>query len=160
MTHTGCLKKTQVSIERLITLVWKLLYVKVRIVLKSSDSQLSYEHKKKVISCRNCCENCNWSVSIKICFCYCNVSVTFSLLSCFLAYLGQFESKSHIQGHPWKAENIAFIWHQAWWGFRLYCWRYGLFKMCPNLFDRPCTTKILGWYVLCWHCRDILLSSG
>ena len=90
-------------------MVWKLPYVKVRTVLKSTDSQLSYEHKKKVISCRNCWENCNWSVSIKIRFCYCNVTVTFSLLSRFLAYLGQFESISHIQGHPWKAENYSFL---------------------------------------------------
>ena len=46
-------KKTHVIIERLITLVGKLPYVKVRIVLKSSDSQLSYEHKKRIILCKN-----------------------------------------------------------------------------------------------------------
>ena len=46
-------KKTHVIIERLITLVGKLPYVKVRIVLKSSDSQLSYKHKKRVILFRN-----------------------------------------------------------------------------------------------------------
>ena len=46
-------KKTQVSIERLITVVGKLPYVKVRIVLKSSDSQPSFKHKKRVILFRN-----------------------------------------------------------------------------------------------------------
>ena len=30
------------------------------------------------------------------------------LLSYFLAYLGQFKSKSHIQGHHWKEENQSF----------------------------------------------------
>ena len=37
-----------------------------------------------------------------------------------------------------KKRTRAFIWHQAWWNFRLYCWRYGLFNKCANLFDRPC----------------------
>ena len=30
------------------------------------------------------------------------------MLSRFLAYLGQFKSKSHIQGHPQKVENKSF----------------------------------------------------
>ena len=89
-------------------MVWRLPFVKVRTVLKFSDSQLLYEQKKKVILCRNGWENSVWSESIKISFCYCYKAVTFSILSRFLAYLGQFKSKSHIQGHPQKVENQSF----------------------------------------------------
>ena len=89
-------------------MVWRLPFVKVRTVFKFPDSQLSYEQKKKVILCRNGWENSVWSESIKISFCYCNKAVTFSMLSRFLAYLRQFKSKSHIQGHPQKVENRTF----------------------------------------------------
>ena len=47
---------------------WKLSYVKVRRVIKSSDSQLLYDHDKKVIVCRKGWENCVWSVSDKLYF--------------------------------------------------------------------------------------------
>ena len=131
-------KKTQVIIERLITLVWKLPYVKVRIVLKSSDSQLSYEHKKRIILCRNGWENCIWSLSIKIHFCYCQITVTFNYhhVSWHISdYLSPNLISRDITG---KKKTRAFIWYQAWWVFRLYCCRYGQFKKCTDLFNRAC----------------------
>ena len=87
-----------------ITLVWKLLYVKVRTVLESTDSQLSYEpyeYKKKVKIRLEVYQSRFLFVTV-------TVTETFSLLSRFLAILRQFKSKSHIQGHPRKVETQSF----------------------------------------------------
>ena len=120
-------KKTEVIIKRVITLVWKLQYVNVRIVWKSSDSQLSCEHKKRIILCRNGWENCIWSISMKNYFCYCQITVTFNYhhVSWYiLDFLSPNLISRDIIG---KKRTRAFIWHQYWWGFRLYCCRYGHF---------------------------------
>ena len=118
-------KKLEVSIERLITLVWKLPYVKVRIVLKSSDSQLSYEHKKRVILCRNGWENCIWSGSMKFHFYYCQITVTFNYHHVFLNISDNFGPNLIYRDITGKKRTRAFFWHQIWWCFRLYCCRYG-----------------------------------
>ena len=70
-------KEMPKSIWWLITSVWNFQNVKLMTVLNSSDPQLSYEHKKEVILCRNGWENHIWSFTIKIFFCYWNVTVTF-----------------------------------------------------------------------------------
>ena len=132
-------KKTLVSIERLITLVWKLIYVKVRIVLKSQNSQLSYEHKKRVILIRNGWENCIWSVSMNIHFCYCQITVTFNYHHVFLHISDNLSQNLISRDITGKKRTRAFIWHQSWWSFRLYCCRYGHFKKGTNLFNRACT---------------------
>ena len=115
MTHYWCL----------ITLVWKLPYIKVRTVLKSSDSQLSCEHKKKVILCRNSWENHIWSVSMKIHFYHCHITPTYSLLS-HLLWLTNFVVKyihveaEHLFGVELshftqeEAENFSTLWLNTW----------------------------------------------
>ena len=139
-------KKTQVSIERLITLVWKLPYVKVRIVWKSSDSQLSYGHKKKMILCRNGSRNCIWSVSMKIYFCYCQITVTFNYHHVSLHISNNLSPNFISRDITGKKRTRAFIWHQAWWGFRLYYCRNGHFKKGTNLFNRACKSLLLFGY--------------
>ena len=104
-------KKLKVSIERPITLVWKLPYVKVRIVLKSSDSQLSYEHKKRVILCRNGWENCIWSGSMKFHFYYCQITVTFNYHHVFLNISDNFGPNLISRDITGKKRTRAFIWH-------------------------------------------------
>ena len=37
-----------------------------------------------------------------------------------------------------KKRTRAFIWHQAWWGFRLYYCRNGHFKKCTDFCNRAC----------------------
>ena len=130
-------KKLKVSIERPITLVWKLPYVKVRIVLKSSDSQLSYEHKKRVILCRNGWENCNWSGSMKFHFYYCQITVTFNYHHVFLNISDNFGPNLISRDITGKKRTRAFIWRQYWWGFRLYCCRYRHFLAAKSSSTSP-----------------------
>ena len=41
-----------------------------------------------------------------------------------------------------KKRTRAFIWHQSWWDFRLYCWRYGLLKSVQIYLTDPVYSKL------------------
>ena len=57
---------------------------------------------------------------------------------------------------PGKQRTRAFIWHQAWWGFRLFCWRYKHLKRGARFVDRTC---IIG-LVTDWVPTPLSLSLG
>ena len=101
----GVCKERLISIWWLINLVWKLPYC----VIKDSFEILRFSafiwaqekghfmQKQLRKLCLKCINNQSfWAVSIS------------KLLSCFLTYLRQFQSKSHIQWHHWKAEIKGF----------------------------------------------------
>ena len=79
------------------------------------------------------------------------------LLSYFLAYLGQFKSKSHIQGHPQKVENQGFHLTQSLMGFQALLLEILALKKGTNLFNRAYR---LAFYNCPRMIVDVLLEHG
>ena len=69
---------------------------------------------------------------------------TVTSLSHFLAYLGQFKSKSHIQGHPQKVENRTFHLPPSLIGFQVLLFDILASKRGARFVDAPCRCQI-------WH---------
>ena len=53
-----------------------------------------------------------------------------------------------------KKRTRAFIWHQSWWDFRLYCWRYGLLKSVRIYLTDP-----VYWFIYEFVCPSCSLKS-
>ena len=63
--------------------------------------------------------------------------LTSKLLSCFLAYLRQFKSKSHIQRHHWKAEIQGFHLAPSIMGLQALLMEIWALKKAPGLLAAP-----------------------
>ena len=63
------------------------------------------------------------------------------LLSYFPAYLRQFKSKSHIQGHPQKVENQSFHMTPSLMGFQALLLEILALNKGTNLFNRACMSR-------------------
>ena len=87
----------------------------------------------------------------KLCLKYINDSL-FLLLSWHCHIFGYCHVSLHISDNlspnlissdiTGKQRSRAFIWHQAWWDYRQYWWRYGLLKRGARFAGRTC---ILWW---------------
>ena len=51
-----------------------------------------------------------------------------------------------------KQRSRAFIWHQAWWDYRQYWWRYGLLKRGARFAGRTCsfTFQLSSYHINLW----------
>ena len=76
---------------------------------------------------------------MKIHFCYCQITVTFNYHHVSLHISNNLSPNLISRDITGKKRTRAFIWHQAWWGFRLYYCRNGHFKKGTNLFHRACS---------------------
>ena len=71
------------------------------------------------------------------------------LLSCFPAYLRQFKSKSHIQGHPQKLENQSFHLTPSLMEFQTILLDTLALKRGARFFDPTCILNILALRAEC-----------